>query len=86
VIWETVDYALDFLLSLKVLPVSVERTGKPTNSEVRRWLENGAVSINGLHPKPKDLVSYPVWNLVFFPNSKRRTTMNADEEAKRGKP
>ncbi len=48
-----------------------------SNSEKRRWLENGAVIINGDVVHPDDLMSD--WgflrSLVFFPNGKRKLTM-----------
>jgi len=57
-------------------PHSIERSGASSWSEVRRWLENGAVEINGKRPKPNDPLEWPVWSLVFFPGSKvRRTTV-----------
>lgn len=47
-----------------------------SSSEKKRWLENGAVIINGKRCKPDDIVEFPISELVFFPNSeKRRCTM-----------
>ena len=57
-------------------PHSIERSGEASWSEVRRWLQNGAVEVNGKRPKPNDPLEWPVWSLVFFPGSKvRRTTV-----------
>lgn len=55
-------------------------TGNNTasNSEKRRWLENGSVLINGLRPEP-DWMKEPlfdfVFELVFFSGSKKQITM-----------
>jgi hypothetical protein len=46
-----------------------------SNSEIRRWADGGMVEINGLKMKATDKVNYPIKSLVFFPNSKRRTTL-----------
>lgn len=69
--------ALDFLKSFPHLPMQMHgnQPVKASNAELRRWLESGSVIINGEKPKPKDLVTFPVWQLIFFPNGKRRTTM-----------
>lgn len=69
--------ALQFLISMRpCIPMSTERPCTETsNSELRRWLEKGSVIINGTKPKPQDIVSYPITELVFFPKSPRRTTV-----------
>jgi len=46
-----------------------------SNSEKRRWLENGSVEINNAKPKPDDIITYPVTQLVFFPSSNRITML-----------
>ena len=67
--------ALAFLLSLRpALPMGLDN--KPaSNSEVRRWLSNGAVEINGNRPKAEDIIAFPVTSLIFFPNGKKRCTL-----------
>lgn len=57
--------------------MSTERPGtKASSSEVIRWLNNKAVSINSYNPSPQELVQFPVQNLVLFPKSdKRRCTL-----------
>lgn len=56
--------------------LSIEgKTMLASNSERKRWLENGAVLINGKKPKPFDKMELPIIELVFFPNSKRKITM-----------
>lgn len=50
------------------------KCGNASNSEVRRWIEQGAVIINGKRWKPLDVVP-PVHSVVLFPNGKNRTTI-----------
>jgi len=68
------ETTLEFLLRLPWLPHSRERSGPPSNSEVRRWLERGSVQINGKAARKDDVVEYPITSLVFFGKSKSRTT------------
>ena len=65
--------AFDYLKYLRRETYTVPR--QPSNSEIRRWLENGSVKINGKYPKPNDLVEFPINELVYFPESKFRTTI-----------
>jgi hypothetical protein len=71
--------AWQFLLRLKdaqAIPASRERQGVPTNSELRRWLDSGAVLINNMALSPVDGVEFPVVQCVFFPQSRHgRVTM-----------
>ena len=68
--------ALQFIHHMGVIPMSVEKPCKhPTNSELRRWLNQKAIQINHTTPKAIDEISFPVTQFVFFPNSKRRTTV-----------
>ena len=53
---------------------------EPSNSEIYRWLKDGAVVINGGKPKPNDLVEYPITELVFFPSGKRKVTLVKEEK------
>lgn len=68
---------LTHILNLRpALPMSIERQCTiATNSEVRRWLDGGMVEINGERPKAMDKVNFPIISLIFFPKSKRRTTL-----------
>ena len=52
-----------------------EMRGKPSNSELRRWLKNGAVIVNGQRPKPGDTIEWPITELVFFPSGIQKTTI-----------
>jgi hypothetical protein len=71
--------ALAFLNNLRpALPMSAERPCTlASNGEVRRWMLNGAVLLNGvpLHPN-EEVEPCRVTSLVLFPRSeKRRTTL-----------
>lgn len=57
---------------------------KASNSDIRRWLENGSVLINGVKPKPRDIINFPLEQLIFFPNNpKKRCTQFDDYEDER---
>jgi hypothetical protein len=70
--------AYEFLLYLSrniPLPPVTSSTGfeEPSNRELKRWLENKSVLINGQRPGPKDTVSFPINSLSFFPKGRVRT-------------
>lgn len=73
--------ALDFLKRIRemhALPPGINMAGKgipASNSEIKRWLKSKSVVINGQRPGPFDEIEFPVWQLVFFPKGKRRTTL-----------
>ena len=69
------------------LPKSLEHGIRPpSNSELFRWLRDGAIIINGQTPKPYEEITFPITELVFFPKGKRRTTLVlADEVIERRK-
>ena len=66
-----------YIKSLQYLPDSTEgqKTGRPSNSEIRRWLIKKSVLVNGITPSPDDEITFPVIELIFFPTSNRKTTM-----------
>ncbi len=69
----------EFLIGLRpAIPMATNGT-KPvpaSNSQIRRWLVDKAVLINGATPGPDDQVDFPITQLVFFPKSdKKRTTL-----------
>jgi len=69
--------ALDYLKSLprSWLPLNDERgIHPPSNGDLKRWLNNKAITINGYTPDVDDHISYPVKELIFFPKSKKRRT------------
>lgn len=67
----------DFLKELNTCChfMSIERPGKASNSELKRWLQNKAVEINGLRPKFDDEVDFPITQMVLFPKKNRTTLM-----------
>ncbi len=70
--------ALDFLVSMRpAIPYSkVQPCTIASNNEIRRWLKQSAVLINGVKPQPFDVITFPVTSLIFFPkNSKMRSTV-----------
>ena len=46
-----------------------------SKGERQRLLLNKAVVINGKRPGPKDEVTLPIYELIFFPNGQRKCTM-----------
>jgi hypothetical protein len=73
--------AFDVVKYIGAIPMSIEtKEGEPprqpTDAEIRRWLDQSAVIINGKRPKAKDTVEFPITELIFFPKSaKKRTTV-----------
>ena len=53
-----------------------DKAAKVSNSELKRWLMNSAVIINGEQVKWDELIDFPVFSIVLFPKSdKHRTTI-----------
>jgi hypothetical protein len=50
-----------------------KRVGRASGSEVKRWIQNKAVVINGEHVAPDELIDFPVFSLVLFPKGSRVT-------------
>lgn len=69
--------AHDFIKSIEFLPCSAEGDfkGRPSNSELRRWLNNRSVIINNTKPMPDEEINLPIASLIFFPKGSRKTTM-----------
>jgi hypothetical protein len=64
--------AADFIVQFRIF----SREGKvqpASKSEVRRWLEAGAVQVNGERLDVTESVDFPVASLVIFPRGKRVT-------------
>jgi len=53
--------------------MSRERTGRATNSELKRWCQNKAVSINGKRVQFDEEIEFPVTEMFLFP--KHRVTL-----------
>jgi hypothetical protein len=73
--------ALEFVKWCGVIPLSIEKppsknnpASPPSNSEMRRWLDQGSVLINGKTPKANETIDMPVWQFVFFHKSARKRT------------
>lgn len=74
--------ALAFLIWLRdemhCCPCSNEgkATDKPSNAELRRWLDKNVVLCNAEVLKRDSDVTWPIMQLVFFPtNDKKRCTI-----------
>ncbi len=69
--------AFKFVKTLEYLPSSTEgsKLGRPSNSEIRRWLLKRSIVINGVRPLSGDELCFPIKGLIFFPSSKKKTTM-----------
>ena len=50
--------------------MSRERTGKATNSELKRWCQNQSVSVNGERVKFDQVIKFPVTEMFLFPKNK----------------
>lgn len=67
--------ALEYLRRLPWSPMSVERHGRPTTAELRRWCRAGSVLINGRLVAESDHIPNAcdgIWQLIFFPGNRRR--------------
>lgn len=49
--------------------MSRERRGRASNSELKRWLENKAVRVNGESIHWNDEMVFPVVSFVLFPKN-----------------
>ena len=69
--------ALELVFHIGVIPMSIEQPcSVPSKSEIKRWLNQSSVLINGKKPKAEEEIEFPITELVFFPKSKtRRTTV-----------
>ena len=54
---------------------STERFTLCSNAELKRWFEKGSIQINGVRPKPFDLIEFPIWQLIYHPEGNRKTTL-----------
>lgn len=56
--------------------MSSERPGQASTSELKRWLNNRAISFNGIALTAEQEVEFPIVSLVLFSNSdKKRITL-----------
>jgi hypothetical protein len=70
------DTVFQYLNKLRpAIPMSIERPCTVmSNGELRRIIQQGGVLINNEKCDPNELVDFPVFSLVFFPNSRSRKT------------
>ena len=55
--------------------MSVEKPGtKASNSEIRRWIDQGAIQINTESWKQNEEMPPMVWSFILFPKSSRKRT------------
>lgn len=68
--------ALTYLNNLRpAIPYSAEKPcSLASNGELRRWMDNGSVLINGERVTWNEEIDFPVCSLVFFPKSEKRKT------------
>ena len=53
-----------------------KKVGRASNSELKRWIQNSALHINGARVAPDDLIPVEMVSVVLFPkNQERRTTL-----------
>ncbi len=66
--------AIDYLTGLPWIPHSIERRGRPSGAELRRWCRARSVLINGVFVA--ELQEIPngctIWQLIFFPGNPTR--------------
>ena len=65
----------DNWIQLPTDPSGKKINGKVSNSSLRRWLNEGGVSINKTRPKATDQIVFPVESLIFFPKGNRVTML-----------
>lgn len=51
------------------------KIGIASNSELKRWLTNGAVEVNGHKLLPDDEIDFPIFSIVLFPKRARTTLL-----------
>ena len=61
----------EFLMDLNSVChfMSRERTGKASNSELKRWIKNQALVINGERVKWDEVMDFPITSVVLFPKN-----------------
>jgi len=76
------DSVLHWCLDNKRLFPSAEKRGnEPSISEVKRMLEQGAITMNGKKPKADDKMERDLWELVFFKGAQGQCTVFFDMES-----
>ncbi|WP_439624656.1 hypothetical protein [Gemmata sp.] len=75
IVREDMDCAFQVLWELQVFPWSPQSNSTtPSKRELRQWLDDGAVRINGKFPRAHESVEFPITDLVYFSGAARQTT------------
>jgi len=65
--------ALDFVLSLHGIcsfqTREGKKTGKASNSEIRRWFANKSILVNGEPLLIDEEIDFPIFSMVLFPKN-----------------
>jgi len=76
--------ALQYILSIHNFGSGLTKTGFwsheqnkiASNSEIRRWIENGSILINHERVTCNEVIDFPLHSVILFPKSdKRRITV-----------
>lgn len=55
---------------------SHEQNRIASNSEIRRWIDQGAIVFNNEKVLPTEMLDFPIYSVIMFPKSgKRRITI-----------
>lgn len=46
-----------------------KKTGKASSSELKRWIQNKALLINGEPVTPDEVLDFPMFSVVLFPKN-----------------
>ncbi len=73
----TFDYLWDVTNDGKWLPMIMkgDMPIKMSKSELKRQCDSGGVLINGIRARSEESVCFPVKSIIFFPNSRYKTTI-----------
>ena len=75
IVREDLDCAFQILWQLQTFPWSTQSNSTtPSKRELRQWLDDGAVRINGKFTNAHKYVEFPITDFVYFPGAKRQTT------------
>ena len=51
------------------------RIGPTSNSELRRWIKNGVLYVNGVKVDENELMDYPIFHVTLFTKLKTITLL-----------
>ena len=65
-----------FVGNEKLRPWADDQNRHPvSNSQLRRWLDQRSVLMNGKRPTSTDFIEYPITQLVWFPGGKKQCSL-----------